>query len=149
MADMANIVVYDDSTTPALYTFVPHSSVPEPVWVENSATKSGNAKAKLTMLRVVQKNGLTRRLIKLELPIMEQASGGDLTGNVAPPKVAHTVTLQLSGFVHERATNAEVANAAKMLINSFMGDTAAGTGDAYKNAAGQARAFMIQDIIPG
>lgn len=149
MADMANIVVYDDSTTPVQYTFVPHSSSPDPIWVEVSATKSGNAKAKQTMSRVVQKNGLTRRLHKLELPIMEQASGGDLTGNVAPPKVAHTVTLQLSGFIHERATNAEVANAAKMLINSFLGDTTAGTGDAYKNAANQARTFMVQDIIPG
>lgn len=149
MADMANIVVYDDSTTPVQYTFIPQASVPDPVWIESSSVKSGNAKAKLYMTRVVQKNGLTRRLLKLELPIMEQASGGDLTGNVAPPKVAHTVTLQISGFIHERATDAEVANATKMLINAFMADTAAGTGDAYKNATGQARAFMIHDIVAG
>lgn len=149
MADMANIVVYDDSTTPVQYTFIPKESTPDPVWIESSSTKSQIAKAKQTMSRVVQKNGLTRRLHKLELPIMEQASGGDLTGNVAPPKVAHTVVLQISGFIHERATDAEVANATKMLVNSFLGDTAAGTGDAYKNATGQAQAFMIHDIIAG
>lgn len=149
MADMANIVVYDDSATPALFTFVPHQANPEPLWVESSAVKSAVAKSRMTNSRVVQKNKVSRRQFKVEMPVMEQASGGNLGGFIAPPTVAHTVVVQLSVFAHERATETDVANALKMLINGVMGDTAAGTGSAFVNATNAGRRFLIGDILPG
>lgn len=149
MANMANIVVYDDATTPVAYTFVPQEAMPNPLWVEQSSTKSKNAKARISQSRATQKNGYDRRLHKVELPIMEQPTGGTSSGFVAPPEIAHTVTLQLSGFIHPRATNTDVANAAKMLINSFLGIATAGTGDEYKNASDVGRSFIVKDILPG
>lgn len=79
---------------------------------------------------------------------MEQTTGGSAEGYVAPPRVAHTIVAQVQVFAHERATNTDLANALKMLINSVLGDAGAGVGDAYKAATNAGRTFLIGDIIP-
>lgn len=148
MADMANIVVYNDATTPVLLTLEPYTANPNPVWIEKTSTKAMAARAKISQMRTIQKNGYTRRVHKVELPIMEQESGGTAEGYIAPPKVAHTVAVQLVAFVHERATETDVANAMKYAINSFLAVTTAGTGDEYKDATDVGRKFMVGDILP-
>jgi len=148
MADMADIVVYNDATTPVLVTLEPYTANPFPIWVEKSATKAKAEKVKISQTRMPQKNGYTRRMHKVELPIMEVPSGGTPTGYVAPAEVAHVVSGQLVVFVHERATDTDVANALKYLINSFLAVTTAGTGNEYKNATDFGRKFLVGDIMP-
>lgn len=148
MADMADFVVYNDATTPVAATFTPLESTPDSVWIEKSTTKSQLAKGRVSVSKQVQKNGIERRVLKLELPIMEVPTGADLAGNTASPKVAYVVPAQISVFVPQRATDADVANSIKMLVNVLMGDATAGTGDAYKNATNMARTFAIGGIKP-
>lgn len=148
MADMANIVVYDDASTPVVRTYVPITDTPNPKWSEVNAAKSLVAQERVEMSHELQKNGVMRRVVKLEIPVLEETSGAAADGYVAPPKVAHTIVAQVSLFAHQRSTPAQIANAVKQLHGIMIGDTAAGTGSAYFNATDASRSFLIKGIIP-
>lgn len=146
MAAMANIVAYNDASTPVAMTFVPVTDTPDAFWRESNSTASQLAKWRMTQSMALQKNGIERRVVKLEAPIMEQATGAAADGNVAPPKVAHTIVGQVSLFVHNRATEAQVADVLKRLLVSVLGDATAGTGSAYLNATNPHREFLIKQV---
>lgn len=148
MGQMADITVYDDAATPVAFTYNPIGNSPFPLWREASSTKSLRAKSTYTEQLVVQNNGLRRRVTRLVDPVMEQTSGAAADGNVAPPKVAHEITVGLQVISHERATEEQIANALKKAINIALGDATAGTGNAYKNATNTARAFLIKEVVP-
>lgn len=148
MGQMADFTVYDDSTTPVAFTYKPVGNLPYPLWRESSSTKSMRAKSTYSEQLVVQNNGIRRRVTKLVDPVMEQASGAAADGNVAPPKVAHEITVGLQIIAHERATEEQLANALKKAVNIALGDATAGTGNAYKNATNVAREFLIKEVIP-
>jgi hypothetical protein len=149
MANSANMSAYaDDATTQ--FTFRPMTREPGlQVYLESSATKSVNALARKTLAVMEQKNKLVRRMKKTELPIMEQASGGNLSGYVAPPKVAHTVTVMTVVLVDPRATATDVANALKLHESAITTDTgAAGTASTYIGLANQVGEVLVQGIMP-
>jgi len=116
MADMADIVVYNDAATPVVVTLEPYTANPNPVWIEKSATKAKAERMRISQTRMPQKNGYTRRMHKVDLPILEIPSGGTSGGYTAPPEVAHTVGAQLVVFVHDRATDTDVAMPLSILL---------------------------------
>jgi hypothetical protein len=145
---MANLVVYDDASTPVVRTYVPITDTPYPRWGEMDAAKPAAAQERVTMETDKRANGIMRRVVKLEIPVMEATSGGAADGYVAPPKVAHTIVAQVSLFAHERATLSQLANAIKQLHGLMIGDVAAGTGSAYFNATDASRGMLIKGILP-
>lgn len=145
MAQMTDITVYNDATTPVATLFKPSSNNPAK-WIERDVSKSENALARVVMsIDPPSKSGLKRRLVKLEVPVMEQPSGAAADGNVAPPKVAHTMVFHGVIYCHSRATASQKADLVKMGVNILLGDATAGTGDAYKNATNLARTTLIHD----
>lgn len=148
MGQMAEFTAYGDETTPVAVLFKPINSLPFPLWRESSAVKPLRAKCTYGTQLVVQNNGIRRRVAKLVYPIMEQTSGAAADGNVAPPKVAHEITVSIQVIAHERATETQIANAAKMAMYIIRGDETAGIGDAYKNSAAMGMNFLIQEVVP-
>lgn len=149
MANSANIsAVADDATT--AFTFRPvtrSESLQE--YLESNVSKSSIALARITLASMTQKNKLFRRVKKTELPIMEQASGGNISGYVAPPKVAHTVTVMTVVIVDPRATATDVANAMKLHESTMTTDTgAAGTANTYRDLTNQVGEVLIRGIMP-
>jgi hypothetical protein len=148
MAQMTDITVYNDAATPVAMLLKPAAHNPAP-WIERDAAKSMNALARCVMnTDKPGKSGLARKLVKLEVPVMEQASGAAADGNVAPPKVAHVLVFHGVLYAHSRATSAQKADVTKMGVNILLGDATAGTGNAYKNAVNPARALLIYDEQP-
>lgn len=148
MAQMTDITVYNDAATPVAMLLKPAAQNPA-TWVERDASKSDIALAKVTMVTDKPgKSGLARKLIKLEVPVPEQASGAAADGNVAPPKIAHTIVFHGVLYAHSRATSAQKADAVKIGMNILLGDATAGTGNAYKNATNPARALLIYNEQP-
>lgn len=149
MANMADITAYDDAATPVATIYKPVTDTPVALWRERNTTKSDIALERLTMMSDPGgKSGLRRRYVKLEVPVMEQASGAAADGNVAPPKVAHTMAFVIAAYVHPRATADQIANGFKKAYNIATGVATAGTGNAFKNATDPGRALIILDERP-
>lgn len=149
MANSANITAYaDDATT--LFTFRPVTrSEGLQEYLEVSNTKSSTALARQSLAQMVQKNKAIRRQKKTELPIMEQASGGNISGYVAPPKVAHTVVVMTVVVADPRATATDIANAVKLHESTVTTDSgAAGTANTYLNLSNQTGDVLIRGIMP-
>lgn len=149
MANSANIsAVADDATT--AFTFRPVTrSEGLQEYLESNVSKSSIALARITLASMIQKNKQFRRMKKTELPIMEQASGGNISGYVAPPKVAHTVTVMTVVIADPRATATDVANAMKLHESTLTTDTgAAGTANTYRDLTNQVGELLIRGIMP-
>lgn len=143
MAELANLNVYDDAST---------SYVLEPIsdseWMEISTTKSRAAKLHATISSLLLKNKYTRRLYKLDVPVMETVGTlGTVEGYVAPPEVAHTISVSIAVFSNDnRATITDVSHAVKLCVNTFLGDATAGTVSAYRDASNMPRKFLITGV---
>lgn len=143
MAELSTITVSDDSAV-NFYLLEP---VNDSGWREASNTKALKACITSVMESLKLKSGVTRRLIKTNVPVMEQVSGANAQGYTAAPEVAHVIQVSLGVFCNEeRATPEQIAHAVKMAFNSFLADATAGTAGAYVSRSNAQSKFLISGI---
>jgi hypothetical protein len=159
MGAMTNLLVKDDATSPAEITLVPVSDTPAPNWRGNVSGVSMAGQVRLTiMASEILKNGDYRRVVKLEVPVMETlGASGTSAGYVAPQKVAYVETFVVTQYSSSRSTVADRANSLKLLIGVLQGatsTTATGTlsntsaGDAWKNSTAPFPKFFTNGEVP-
>lgn len=145
MGAMTNLLVKDDAGTPAEITLQPVTDTPAPLWRGSVAGVSLEGQARLTVMANERlKDGSYRRVLKLEVPVMETlGASGSSAGYVAPPKVAYVETFVITQYSSSRSVTDDRANALKMAVGVLQGassTTATGTldqasaGDAWKNS---------------
>jgi len=148
MAAKANIVAYVDSTATAK-TLKPYTSKDGvEQWIDSNSTIPGVLKATAEMSRQTTKDGIERRMCKVALPIAGTTTSLVNGTLVNTPTAAYTIPAYIVLPVPRQATDADVADALKLLINTIMGDEAAGTIAAFSSATNQARDFLIHGFLP-
>lgn len=152
MADKANIVVYkDDATT--MMTLKPSNSVSnganrEEIWKESSNTVPSVLRSVITYGSQVLKDGTERRMIKVTIPTAESFAGADPNGYMPDAKANYILAPYIVIPVPPLASDTDVANALKLLINSIIDDQTAGTANAFRDATGQGREFLVHGFMP-
>lgn len=154
MADKANITGYlDDATTQK--TFKPYESLNtqkqrEETWRESSNTLASVLRGKVTYAAQELKDGTVRRMVKVSLPSAETPAsfGADPNGYTPDAKVNYTLEPYVVIPVPPLATDTDVANALRMLVNVLLDDAAAGTANAYRDATGAGREFLVHGFMP-
>lgn len=157
MAQMSNILVKDDATTPKEWTLIPVSDTPNPNWRGNDANVPVDGQPRLSLTQQRLKNGSYKLTAKLEVPTMETlGASGTSAGYVAPPKVAYVTTGILTMFADKRSTIADRANVLKMLVGIAQGASStsgagslnnASAGDIWKNIIDRPAVYMFTSII--
>jgi len=137
MADMANVVVRDDATTPVDHVLIPISNADKNlVWRGDVDGVPNEGQIRLTAQWERQKDGTHRLSTKLEVPSLEVASGSQ-NGYVAAPKVAYVTVGIFTLFAPARSTNADRANVVRMLCHALAGATStAGMGTSPSTSSG-------------
>lgn len=153
MGQMTNILVKDDSNPLVEFTLVPVTHN-RPKWrsqvsgvpIDGQITVEQLANVKLA-------DGSYRRVLKLEVPVMETlGASGTSAGYVAPQKVAYKVPCTMTIVQPGRAAIADIANAVKLFLGLIAGassTTATGTlngasaADAVKNGTGPFTRFLV------
>jgi len=148
MADKANIVSYMDNATTSV-TLKPYSSSKdEEKWIDSASDIEQRFKKVCQFSRQFAKDGTERRLIKVSNPVtklINSISSGVIDTNAT---LNFDITPYIVVPVPPGATDADIASALKMLINTVMGDATAGTANAFLNAADQGRDFLIHGFLP-
>jgi hypothetical protein len=154
MAQMANILVKDDSNPLVEFTLIPVSNA-RPKWraAVTGVPVSGQITVEL-LQNTVLPDGNYRRVFRLSVPELETlGTAGTSAGYVAPQKVAFVTPITVTMIVNQRATVASCANALKLLIgllggaySTTGGGTLSGTSaaDAVKsNTTGPITRFLV------
>jgi hypothetical protein len=131
MADMANILLQDDSDTTR--TLLPISNANQNlVWRGNEADVPDFGQVRLTANWEKLKSGDWRLSAKLEVPVLETVGAAAASGYVAAPKVAYVMVGIFTMFAPARSTIADRANLYRMLNHAIAG--ASSTADSEKSA---------------
>lgn len=153
MGQMANILVKDDSNPLVEYTFYPVTNDP-PTW--RTQIPGIPMDGQMSLIQLANNRlptGDYRRVLKLEVPVMETVgASGTSAGYVAPQKVAYVVPYTVTTVQPSRAAIADMANACKIMLAILAGAsavTATGTlngasvADAVKNSTAMAPRFQV------
>jgi hypothetical protein len=136
MANMTNILVKDDATTPKEWTLQPITDTPVPFWRGADANIPLEGQPRLTFETLKLKNGGYKITSKLEVPVMETlGASGTSAGYVAPQKVAYVTTAIFTLFADRRSTIADRMNTVKMAIGIIQGATATTATGTLTNAS--------------
>lgn len=124
MGQQANITVFDGAATPVTHTLVGEGVVRAAdgsitaTWKEStSLTIPDYAQIRIKTTKRKLPTGINRMSVRCEVPIMEAVGAQNSSGYTAPPKVAHTVTLEAVSYFHERSTTNDRRLVRQMLIN--------------------------------
>jgi hypothetical protein len=153
MASMTNLLLKDDTATPVEFTLAPINDAP-PLWRAGVAGVPFEGQIRCTvMANEKTKDGSYRRVLKLEVPILETlGASGTSAGYVAPQKVAYVETFILTQYSSSRSAIADRANSLKLMIGVIAGGSAttatatldgASAGDAWKNSTAFGPRFFI------
>lgn len=148
MSAMTDLLVKDDTvTTPVEFTFKPVTDTPNPVWRTSVAGVPLDGQMRFTLSDEQLKSGAYKMTAKLEVPVMETlGASGTSAGYVAPPKVAHTITVITTMFSDRRATNQNRADALKMAVGMLQGaSSTTATGVLANTSAGNA---FVNSVLP-
>lgn len=109
MSAIANIVAYDGAATPVAHTFVPDSITQAngetiAVYREQITSVPVYAQPMVTLRKKRMGSGVYRVSSRTEIPVMESVGSQNSAGYTAPPKVAHVLTKEDTGYFHERST---------------------------------------------
>jgi len=139
MANMTNIIVKDDASTPKAWTLIPITDNPIPFWRANDVALPIEGQPRLYASVEKVKSGGYKISAKLEVPVMETlGASGAATGYVAPQKVAYVNSGFVTVIADARSTAADRMNVLRMLIGVCQGATSTvDTGTLANNAAGQ------------
>ncbi len=158
MAQMTNLLVKDDASTPKEWTLEPITDVPSPCWRASEAGVPVDGQPRLTVSLDKLKNGGYKATAKLEVPTMETlGASGTSAGYVAPPKTAYVTTVIITMFADKRSVIADRVNALRMAVGIVQGassTTATGTlannaaGDAWKGSTALITRFFSALVLP-
>lgn len=110
MSQQANIVAYDGAATPVSHTLTGEDVGRAPdgtitaKWKESLTTVPDYAQVRFMQTKRKLKSGVFRVTNRTEVPVMEAINAQNSSGYTAPPKVAHTDTMETVGYFHERST---------------------------------------------
>lgn len=153
MAAMANILLKDDSNPLVEFTLIPVTNN-RPTWRTMIAGVPADGQITLQQLANERlKSGDYRRVMKLEVPVMETlGTAGTSAGYQASPKVAYVERWTISKISPARSVAADAANSMKLVIGTLAGagsSSGAGTldgtsaADAVKGHAGPFVRFFV------
>lgn len=153
MAAMANVLIKDDANPLVEFTLVPVTNA-RPKWRAQVSGVPIDGQITVEELSNVRlDDGSYRRVLKLEVPVMETlGTAGTSAGYVAPQKVAFRTPWTVTTVQNPRETAAGMANGLKFLLGLLGGasaTTATGTlsgtsvADAVKNGTGPITRFMV------
>jgi hypothetical protein len=153
MSDKTNIVAYlDDATTSITYKPAGSENTPKAkseFWRQNNNNVPLSLMGVITMSMQTLKDGTQRRMLKVTRPAAEVvATGGDAFGYVADPAVNYSCDPYIVVPVSPLASDTDVANSLRLLVSILLGDAAAGTANAYRDAADPAREFLVHGFMP-
>lgn len=144
MADMANVILRSDDTTPVDHILIPISNADRNlVWRGDATSVPSDGQLRLTATWERLKDGTYRLSLKLEVPVMETIGTAAANGYVAAPKVAYVMVGIFTMFAPARSTIADRANVVKMLAHALTGasstagtniSSATPTGDVWKTS---------------
>jgi len=131
MGQQANIVAFDGAASPVSHTFtgvgvttrsggLPGNVVSEisAKWREVTAsTLPENAQARYTQTLTFFKNGTSKKVCSVEVPVMESISGQNAAGYTAAPAVAYTDRVEAVEWSSPRSAEATKRIATQLLIN--------------------------------
>lgn len=150
MSDKINLGAYLDSNAAFGINMKPYSSKEgSESWIDSNSDIPGVLKTRAEMSRLVTKEKIERRMYKVALPIAGTTT--ELVNGVLVniPTAAYTIPAYIVVAVPPQATDADVADAVKMLVTTLVADTGAvGTTDDYVNGTNQARDFLIHGFLP-
>lgn len=105
MAQIAPITLADGKTpTPESHVYNPKGVNP-PIYKRDSVAGQSAAAWEMLSVKVKLAAGSSPNIIDLELqvPVMEQVTGGTSSGYVAPPRVAHVMKAKMSFYLDNRS----------------------------------------------
>lgn len=122
MSAISNIVVFDGAATPVAHTFLAESVSREgqsvtATYREATAGVPDYAQGRVTIKHSRLGSGVSKRSVRVELPVMESISGVNASGYTAAPKVAYVDTVEVSGLFHERSQVAGRRSVRQLALN--------------------------------
>lgn len=122
MAQQADIVVYDGASTPAVHTLKMDGVTREKdttvaSWKEQVAALPDEAQTRFTQMRQKLRSGTWKSTSRLEIRVMENVSGNNAQGYVAPMKVAYIDRFELVNMASPRSTEVSKRVCMQMLLN--------------------------------
>lgn len=119
MANIATITVNDGQSTPVAHAFNPIQVNPA-LYRRNGVSGQAVIAQERLLVDVVNAtrfDGVNKVNLELVLPVSEQASGGNQSGYVAPPAIAHEERVKVTFFFHNRSDAAGRKDLRILLIN--------------------------------
>lgn len=105
MAAIAPITIADGKSTPESHVFNPIASVP-PTYRRNGVAGQSLVAQERMIIKVVPAktpSGVNRVQIQMVVPVSEVPAGGTGSGYIAPPGVAHEMTVKIEFLLHQRS----------------------------------------------
>lgn len=146
MSAIANVTAYDGESTPVGHTFTA-------IMVKNLAGRQVasyretanntiplEAQPSIELSQETLKSGVYKYVARVSLPVMESVSGNNSAGYTSPPKVAHTVTGEMTVYAHPRSTNQQRRNVRHILANLLFG---------YQSTLGPYTTGPVAELVDG
>lgn len=119
--EKAPIVLTDGKSTPVDHTFNPTMTQGDQSWFTNRAANAGVTAGYETLYaRASLPTGneeVSRSIVKLTVPVLEQPNGGNSEGYVAPMKKAFEQSIQVTAINHKRGDKASRKDLRIMLVD--------------------------------
>lgn len=127
MPQIAAVTILDGENTSVSHVFNPIATNPKPQWRRNGVSVPAVGMERLESMTklATTPNGVHKHAMQLAIPVMEQATGGNSSGYVAPPGVAHELRSVLNLFTHQRSTKQDRKNLRIMTANWLLSPAAA------------------------
>lgn len=108
MSTVANIAIQDGAATPVTHTFYPIQAGALARYRENQASLPLIGQGLISVqLALDNKGGMNKVYLALELPALETATGQNLNGYTAAPRVAYSHKAKSEFFLPSRGTGAQ------------------------------------------
>lgn len=127
MPQIAAVSIADGEATAVTHVFNPIATNPKPQWRRNgvSVPAVGMERLESSTKLATTANGVHKHTMQLVVPVMEQTTGGNSSGYVAPPGVAHELRGVINIFNHQRSTKQDRKNLRILLANWLLSAAAA------------------------
>lgn len=122
MSAIANIVAFDGASTPVAHTLVADSITRmtdelQAIYGEKLSGVPEIAQVRTSIKRKILGSGVTRVVVRTEVPVMETAGAQNSAGYTAPPMVAYVDTYETVGYFHPRSMGTGRKLARQLHIN--------------------------------
>lgn len=150
MASQSTIVSFDGASTPASHSFISLGVMNDEKlgdvakWREAYASIPVSANPRITSFRKSLRGGAERVEVRVEIPVMETATGANAQGYTAPPKVAYVDQGSAVFYFSDRSTIAGRRLIRQLLVNVIGGITTSVAPVTTHDAA----QLIDMDVVP-